>query len=280
MPARRDAEPAPAGRCGKRTGAYARRVRVHVVSDVHGASAALAGAAGGADALVCLGDLLCFLDYLEPANGLFPELFGEVAARRFIELRTGKRFDEARVFSRDLWRGLDGDGGATLREAMDRQYDRLFAALPEPAYLVFGNVDVPEVGRRHLRAGHHLVDGTTVDIGGARFGFVGGGLPSVYRTPNERPEEEYAAAVAGLGAVDVLCSHIPPEIPVLLYDVVARRLERGSRALLGAISAIAPRYALFGHVHQPLAARTRVGRTECVNVGHFRATGKPYVLAL
>jgi hypothetical protein len=37
---------------------------------------------------------------------------------------------------------------------------------------------------------------------------------------------------------------------------------------------------LFGHVHQPLARRVRVGRTECINVGHFRATGQPYVLAL
>jgi Icc-related predicted phosphoesterase len=36
---------------------------------------------------------------------------------------------------------------------------------------------------------------------------------------------------------------------------------------------------LFGHVHQPLARRLRIGRTECINVGHFRATGTPYVLA-
>ena len=31
---------------------------------------------------------------------------------------------------------------------------------------------------------------------------------------------------------------------------------------------------------QPLARRVRVGRTECINVGHFRATGRPYVLVL
>jgi hypothetical protein len=37
-------------------------------------------------------------------------------------------------------------------------------------------------------------------------------------------------------------------------------------------------WSLFGHVHQPLAARTRVGRTECVNVGHFKATGLPHTL--
>jgi hypothetical protein len=31
-------------------------------------------------------------------------------------------------------------------------------------------------------------------------------------------------------------------------------------------------------VHQPLCTRTRIGCTECVNVGHFRITGAPYVL--
>jgi len=76
----------------------------------------------------------------------------------------------------------------------------------------------------------------------------------------------------------VLCSHIPPAVPELLYDTVARRSERGSEALLAAIEATQPRYALFGHVHQPLQSRVRIGRTECINVGHFRATGRPYVL--
>jgi Icc-related predicted phosphoesterase len=40
-----------------------------------------------------------------------------------------------------------------------------------------------------------------------------------------------------------------------------------------------PALALFGHVHQPLARRMRVLRTECVNVGHFQRTETPYVLA-
>ncbi|MEI6624535.1 MAG: metallophosphoesterase family protein, partial [Actinomycetes bacterium] len=39
-----------------------------------------------------------------------------------------------------------------------------------------------------------------------------------------------------------------------------------------------PRYSLFGHVHQPLASRMRIGRTECINVGHFRSTRVPFVL--
>jgi Icc-related predicted phosphoesterase len=48
--------------------------------------------------------------------------------------------------------------------------------------------------------------------------------------------------------------------------------------VLAAIRETQPQYVLFGHVHQPLARRMRIGRTECVNVGHFRARGAPYVL--
>jgi len=76
----------------------------------------------------------------------------------------------------------------------------------------------------------------------------------------------------------VLCTHIPPAVPELLYDTVARRMERGSEALLDVITTKQPRYVLFGHVHQPLQSRIRIGATECINVGHFRARGVPYLL--
>ena len=55
-------------------------------------------------------------------------------------------------------------------------------------------------------------------------------------------------------------------------------MERGSEALLEAIRRTQPRYALFGHVHQPQASRLRIGATQCINVGHFRATGQPFAL--
>jgi Icc-related predicted phosphoesterase len=139
-------------------------------------------------------------------------------------------------------------------------------------------VDIPRMWQAHLRPGHHVLDGERVELDGWSFGFVGGGLRSAYRTPNEIDEDAYAAKVAAVGDVDVLCTHIPPDVPQLLYDTVARRLERGSGALLQQIRRTQPRYALFGHVHQPLARRVRIGRTECINVGHFRATGTPYAL--
>ncbi|HUY45288.1 MAG TPA: metallophosphoesterase [Streptosporangiaceae bacterium] len=252
-------------------------MRVHVVSDVHGRAAALA-AVGGADALICLGDLLLFIDYADHGQGIFADLFGAEHTRRFVALRTAKRFDEAREMSRQLWAGLDGEPSGHVEKAASGQYAQLFAAMPEPAYLTYGNVDIPRLWHQHLRPGHQVLDGQRADLGGWTFGFVGGGLRSAYRTPNEIDDDAFAAKVAATGEVDVLCSHIPPAVPQLLYDTVARRLERGSAAILEHIQRTQPRYALFGHVHQPLARRVRIGRTECVNVGHFRATGTPYVL--
>ena len=255
-------------------------MRVHAVSDVHGAAGPLHRAAEGADALLCLGDLLLFVDYADHGQGIFADLFGAEAARQFVALRTAKLFDESRAMSAGLWRRLGGDPAGHIRDAASRQYAELFAALPEPAYLTYGNVDIPHLWREHLRPGHHVLDGERTGLGGWTFGFVGGGLRSPYRTPNEIDDDAYAAKVAAVGTVDVLCSHIPPAVPQLLYDTVARRLERGSEALLGHVRRTQPRYVLFGHVHQPLSRRVRIGRTECVNVGHFRASGEPYVLDL
>jgi Icc-related predicted phosphoesterase len=252
-------------------------MRVHVVSDVHGRADALAGAARGADALICLGDLLLFLDYADPRQGIFAEMFGAEQAQEYIDLRTAKRFDDARALSARLFAQYN-DPSTAFEKAIQQQYADLFAALPEPAYLTYGNVDVPRMWGEHLKPGHTVIDGGTAELGGWTFGFAGGGLFSVYRTPNEMSEEDFRAKLDTIGEVDVLCTHIPPAVPELLYDTVARRLERGSVALLEVIKRTQPRYALFGHVHQPLVRRTRIGATECLNVGHFRATGAPHVL--
>ncbi|ATE53041.1 metallophosphoesterase family protein [Actinosynnema pretiosum] len=261
-------------------------MRVHVVSDVHGNSEALARAGDGADALVVLGDLIDFVDYYDHSGGILGRVFGPDKVAEFARLRRGRMGPEAGAFLRTLWAGLD-DAAAVVREAVHEQYTRLFGAMTAPTYATPGNVDSPELWPEFAREGVHVLDGESAEIGGLRFGFAGGAViaPNVRRTPGAawraylRTDAELTGVLAGLGEVDVLCTHVPPAVAELTYDVVARRAEQGSTAVLDAIHRLRPRWSVFGHIHQPMTRRTRIGPTECVNVGHFRRTGTPHVLA-
>jgi Icc-related predicted phosphoesterase len=260
-------------------------MRVHVVSDVHGNADALARAGEGADALVVLGDLLDFVDYHDHSQGILGAVFGAEKVAVFAELRRARQTANLAAYSRSLWSGLE-NAADVVEAAIRDQYAKLFGAMTAPTYATPGNVDVPALWPEYTGDGIHMVDGGTAEIGGLTFGFVGGALlapgAKLRRTgvwvPYLRPRDEFDAAVAAVGPVDVLCSHIPPAVPELCYDVVARRPEQAGVSLLASIRDHRPRWSLFGHVHQPLAPRVRLGRTECVNVGHFKRTGRPYVL--
>lgn len=257
-------------------------MRVHIVSDVHGAGDALALAAKGCDVFVCLGDLILFLDYDDPERGIYADLFGADHARAYIEARTANRFDDARALSDAAWNRLGifdrAERWPILESKVRDQYEELFAAMPSPAFMTYGNVDVPALWQEYLRDGHRVLDGEVIDIDGQRWGFVGGGLVSPMRTPYEIEPEDYARTLEQLGPVDILFTHIPPQHALLNYDVVARRFEIGSASLTDYIEEHQPRYHFFGHVHQPLSARARIGRTECVNVGHFHGRERPFVI--
>jgi Icc-related predicted phosphoesterase len=260
-------------------------VRVHVVSDVHGNVGALARAAAGADALVVLGDLIDFVDYHDHTGGILGAVFGPEKVATFARLRRERRSAEIAEFARSLWSSLS-DPAAVVEEAVRAQYAKLFAVLTTPTYATPGNVDTPALWPEYAGESVRILDGEAVDIGGLRFGFVGGGLlpagvvrrrPGVFR-PYLRTDDDFTSALHRLGPIDVVCSHVPPDLPELTYDVLARRFEHGSAGLLEFIRAGGPRWSVFGHVHQPLAPRMRVARTECVNVGHFQRTERPYVL--
>jgi Icc-related predicted phosphoesterase len=260
-------------------------MRVHVVSDVHGNAEALRRAGDGADALLVLGDLVDFVDYHDPSGGIVGRVLGPRVSARFAELRASGRPGELAAYVTERWARLP-DAAAVVEEAVREQYAVMFAALTAPTWVIPGNVDLPALWPDFARPGLCLPDGKVEDVLGLRVGFVGGAPLPPGREPRRGGPwyphvvraDEYAAAVHALGPVDLLCSHVPPAVPELAYDVVARRPEASAPALLDVVHRDRPRAALFGHVHQPLAARVRVGRTECVNVGHFRATGVPYVL--
>jgi Icc-related predicted phosphoesterase len=263
-------------------------VRVTFVSDIHGNVEALARVAAGAELLVVLGDLLDYVDYYDPGNGILGEVFGADRVLEFTALRSAHDFVGLRTLNETLWAGV-ADPLGTLTEVVSLRYRQIAEALTGPTLLTLGNVDVLDIWQAVAGDDLRCLDGEVIEHGGYRFGFVGGGSTRpgqlVRRTdhvrqPFVRSADDFTGRLDALGPVDVLCTHIPPKIDVLRYDRVPARLEMYGPGVLEYIDAHRPAYALFGHVHQPLAARTRRGRTECINVGHFQRTGRPYVLEL
>ena len=257
------------------------------MADIHGNIDGLSRVAATAERLVVLGDLLDYVDYHDPTRGILGGIFGAERVRHFAALRLAGHFAELHAYNLALWAEL-ADPRGTLAEVVAQRYAAVLAAVPVDTLLTLGNVDVADAWNEVAGPTLPYLDGQVVELAGRRFGFVAGGSarpgrlvrpsPDAVWRPLIRSATEYQDAVTALGAVDVLCSHIPPRLPSLRYDVAPARMEMFGPGLLEAIDAHRPEYALFGHVHQPLARRLRRGPTECVNVGHFQRFPQPFVL--
>ena len=250
-------------------------MRIHLISDLHGATWHLEDAGKGCDALLVLGDLINVLDY-HSMDGILVEVFGRERVAEAAGLRARGKFQEARAVMRrsDL---DEQEFRSRFVELAAQEYERVFDALPDESYVTYGNVDIPDLLRSFIRPGVRFVDGEAIELGGERFGIVGGGLRTPLGVPGEVDEDEYDRKLERMGPVDVVCTHQPPRIPWLVYDVLGKRFEPGSTGLLGYIRRHRPRRSYFGHVHQPLVDRMSIDGTELRNVGHFRATGRPFV---
>ncbi len=263
-------------------------MRLSFVSDIHGNISALADVARRVERLVVLGDLLDYVDYHDPSAGIIGRIFGPERIRPFIELRLAGDFPALRAYNLRLWDSIDDPLG-TLSDVVAERYRKVLAAVGPDALLTLGNVDVAAVWNDVAGAELPYLDATTVEIGGRTLGFVAGGAarpgtavrpPGSVWQPLIRSAAEYAAAVKAVGQVDVLCSHVPPAVPRLRYDVVPARLEMYGPGLIESIQQHSPVLALFGHVHQPIARRLRHRFTECVNVGHFQRFPEPFEVDL
>jgi Icc-related predicted phosphoesterase len=159
-------------------------------------------------------------------------------------------------------------------ELAREQYRQVVAALPPGTLVTFGNVDIPDLLRSLIPASITLVHGETFELAGLRWGIVGGGVRTPLGLPSELSDEEHTAKLEALGDVDIVGTHMPPRIPWLCYDTVARKFEPGNAPLIAYIQEHQPRFALFGHVHNPMASQGAIRGTQLVNVGHFQADGR------
>jgi len=247
-------------------------MRVTVISDLHGAADRLRAVAAECDALVVLGDLINVIDYRD-MDGILVQIFGREPVAAAARLRTEGRFEEARATIR-AHTDPELDVRARFAELARAQYEEVLDAMPAGSVITYGNVDVPELLMSMVPSDVSLVDGGAFELAGLRWGLVGGGVATPLGVPGEVRDADWQGKLDSLGDVDVIGTHMPPRIPWYCYDVVGAKFEPGSTPLLAFIQERQPRYALFGHVHQPLVDRGGIGRTELVNVGHFRANGR------
>lgn len=248
---------------------------IRIISDVHGAVAALRNVVDGASPLLILGDLINFIDY-RTNGGIVADVAGKDFVRRIVELRSEGDYAAAGELWRSYSRGREEEYRARYAEAIDLAYREICAPLEGvEAYVTYGNVDNPDVMRRHLPASAELIEAGTIELLGQRIGIVGGGVPTI-NSPGEISDDEMARRLELIGPVDILCTHVAPAVHPLATDVIGGR-AKGSPAVLDYIQTYQPDFHYFGDIHQPQAVSWTLGATTCTNVGYFRATGRVFL---
>ncbi|MFH2072784.1 MAG: metallophosphoesterase [Actinomycetota bacterium] len=245
-----------------------------LVSDVHGAWPALRAAASQGEPLLVLGDLVNLVDY-RTMDGIMSQIYGKEMVAEVSHLRASGEYRAARARWRKARSGREDEIDLRFRALLEDSYRQAAAALAGcEAYVTYGNVDTPDLLAAMLPEGARFVDGDVVEVEGLRIGVAGGGIGPDFGAPGIVTEEQMASKLAGLGDVDILCTHAAPAVRQLSNDVVAGA-SKHSEAVHQFVVDRQPTHHYFGDVHQPQATTWRVGRTSCRNVGYFRATGRP-----
>jgi Icc-related predicted phosphoesterase len=242
---------------------------------VHGAFEALEKVVARGQTLLILGDLINLLDY-RTREGIIADVLGTQFGAQVANHRASGDYQAMR----DAWSEVAADRRDEVREAIRRgvkaQYSRCQEALVGAVgFCTYGNVDNPELLAAILPESMRFVDGEAHEIEGVSVGFVGGGISTPLGAAGEVTDEEMSLKLEKLGPVEVLCSHLPPQIDSLCTDVITGRRERSSSPILEYVRRYQPRHHFFGDVHQPRAITWRIGKTQFRNVGYFRATQRP-----
>ena len=248
---------------------------IRLISDVHGAVEALRRAAVADGPLLILGDLINFIDYRDN-RGIVGDVAGEDFVAQVVELRSIGDYTGAGELWRAHRRGREEELRLRYATAIDKAYDDICEPLEGvEAYVTYGNVDNPVVLRDKLPDSATFIDAGVIEMEGAKVGMVGGGVPTI-NSPGEITDDVMETRLDSIGPVDILCTHVAPDVRPLATDVIGGR-AKGSPAVLRYIERHQPPFHYFGDIHQPQAVSWRIGRTLSRNVGFFRATGRVFI---
>ena len=154
---------------------------------------------------------------------------------------------------------------ATMRKGLEGTI-KLLSAISAPAVLVPGNAESDTELWQACAAwkGAHVLHGQALQLEGAQFFGLGGGVPPTpFPWSFDLSEDEAAARLESCPDGAILVVHSPPKGYV--DEVHGRHL--GSRAILEAIERRRPALVLCGHIHQCWGEEAEIGTTPVVNVG-------------
>jgi len=248
---------------------------IKLIADPHGCFENLTREIRKDDVLIVLGDVLDLIDWAD-TSGILSEVLGK---DKLVERLMSAVFagPEAALALRDELLSTEGGYFPELLRRVEEQYGAFVAVLQDigcRAYVIFGNGDIPDLLEASLDGvGEAVLARGKVEMGGEVFGFINGALYSPFQMPAEMDDEAYGSLLRELGPVDVLCTHIPPDVQAATMDVVAGRPVEGSASLLEYIEVHRPKILYHGHVHQPAQRELMVGDTRVINVGYYKRQG-------
>jgi Icc-related predicted phosphoesterase len=152
-----------------------------------------------------------------------------------------------------------------MRIGLDATIEVL-SAIAAPTVLVPGNAESDtELWKACQRwRSAHVLHGEALQLEGARFFGLGGGIPPTpFPWSFDLSEDEAAAKLESCPEGAVLVVHSPPKGHVDL----AHGRHLGSRAILETIERKRPALVVCGHIHQCWDSEATIGTTPVVNVG-------------
>tara|TARA_B110000196_G_C21150142_1_gene669087 strand:+ start:571 stop:1341 length:771 start_codon:yes stop_codon:yes gene_type:complete len=241
------------------------------ISDVHHGLDSLKTLPNTKEPIVILGDLINWIDYRN-GEGIAQDVFGKEIVSQLVQLRKDHNFIERKKLWSSMFEKDKENVQAKLEHAIYRQYQDVFNALLNYEVLIIpGNVDSEKIIKETMTSNVNYIDGKVISYKHFKIGFAGGGVPTPVNARGEISEEAFSLKLKQLGEVDIICTHAPPYVKELITDVITNKKEQGWESLKDYILENKPKYSLFGDVHQPQASNWRLGNTECINVGYFRA---------
>lgn len=156
---------------------------------------------------------------------------------------------------------------ASIHEGLDETV-RALSAIETPTALVPGNNETEDALRAAAEDwdAAEVLHGEPASIGEAKLFSIGAGIPTTpwdwsFDLSEDEAAERLEAMPAGL---DLLVLHSPPHGHC---DVSSSGQNLGSRAILEAIEAKQPRFAVCGHIHEAWGQESKIGETQVFNLG-------------